>query len=288
VRAVHGDIRNPGDVDRFCADARDGVIFHVAGVIHPRRIADLYRINHEGTVNVVNAARRAGVRRIVGVSSNSPFGFNATPADAFDERSPYRPYLNYGRSKQLMERALLEANGSDLETVVLRPPWYYGPHQPRRQTLFYRLVRDGRVPIFGSGDNRRSMAYVGNVVSAMRSAASEPRAAGQAYWVADARPYAMREIVGTIERVLTEFGYSCRGRQMHLPSTAAAAARAADRMLQSAGLYNSKVHVLGEMSETIACSIEKARRDLGYEPAVDLEEGVRRSLQWCAEHGIRI
>lgn len=288
VEVVGGDIRQAADVARFCDGARDAVLFHVAGVIHSPRVRDLYRINHKGTIDVVNAARRAGVRRIVGVSSNSPFGFNAGDSDVFDEHSPYHPYLNYGRSKWMMERALLDANGSGVETVVIRPPWYYGPHQPARQTLFYRLVRRGRVPVFGRGENRRSLAYVGNVVSAMRLAAASPAAAGQAYWIADARPYTMREIVSTIERVLQEFGHECRGRQVKVPFAAAAAARTVDRALQAAGFYNSKIHVLGEMSKTIACSIDKARRELGYEPDVDLEEGVRRSLRWCADHGIRM
>jgi nucleoside-diphosphate-sugar epimerase len=285
---VLGDITSRDDVARFCEGAEAAVIFHAAGVIHPRRVRDLYRINYDGTVNLIEAARRAGARRLVGVSSNAPFGFNRSPEDTFDERSPYRPHLNYGRSKWMMERALLAANGSGLETVVIRPPWYYGPHQPARQTTFYRMVKAGRVPLFGDGGNRRSMAYVGNVVAGLLLAASVPAAAGQAYWIADARAYAMREIVDTIERVLVEFGHRVRGRQPVVPRIVSGAARAADRAMQSAGIYNSKIHVLGELSETIACSIEKARRELGYEPEVGLEEGVRRSVRWCADHGVAI
>jgi nucleoside-diphosphate-sugar epimerase len=60
-------------------------------------------------------------------------------------------------------------------------------------------------------------------------------------------------------------------------------ARLADRALQAAGVYVQEVHVLSEMNLTIACSIDKARRELGFEPAVALQEGMRRSLRWVFE-----
>jgi nucleoside-diphosphate-sugar epimerase len=56
-------------------------------------------------------------------------------------------------------------------------------------------------------------------------------------------------------------------------------------MIQKAGFYNTRIHVLSEMNKTIACSIEKARAELGYEPRIDLEEGMRRSIRWCLDNG---
>ena len=63
-------------------------------------------------------------------------------------------------------------------------------------------------------------------------------------------------------------------------------AQVCDGALQGLGLYNSKIHVLAEMNKTIACSIERARRELGYAPAVALEEGMRRSLRFVIERGL--
>jgi nucleoside-diphosphate-sugar epimerase len=290
VEEVVGNVADTASLTAFAGPADGGVLFHLAGIIHPPRVRDFYAINHEGTVNVMKAAREAGVGRAVVISSNSPFGANPSRTAVFDERSPYHPYLNYGRSKMLMEQAVLAANEPGrFETVILRPPWYYGPHQPPRQTLFFRMVRRGGVPMFGDGENRRSMAYTGNVVDAMLLAATVPAAAGQAYWIGDARPYPMREIVGTIERLLAkEFGRPCKGRQMQLPHAAAATARLVDAAMQRVGMYQQKIHVLGEMDETIACSVEKARRELGYAPAIALEEGMRRSIRWCLDAGQEI
>jgi nucleoside-diphosphate-sugar epimerase len=70
---------------------------------------------------------------------------------------------------------------------------------------------------------------------------------------------------------------------LRLPGVASEIALLVDALMQGAGLYNQKIHVLSEMNKTIACSIAKARRDLGYEPKIALEEGMRRSLRWVFE-----
>jgi nucleoside-diphosphate-sugar epimerase len=61
-------------------------------------------------------------------------------------------------------------------------------------------------------------------------------------------------------------------------------ALAVDAALQRAGLYQQKVHVLSEMNKTIACSVDKARTELGYNPGIGLREGMRRSIEWCLEN----
>lgn len=110
---------------------------------------------------------------------------------------------------------------------------------------------------------------------------------GQAYWVADQRPYSMKEIVDTIERVLErDFGVHVAHRRRRLPSIAGELARWADAGIQALGLYHQEVHVLSEMNSTIACSIVKAERELGYCPTVELEEGMRRSIQWMLDQGL--
>jgi len=144
-----------------------------------------------------------------------------------------------------------------------------------------------RAPIVGGGAGRRSMTYVGNLEQGLVLAATVPAAAGRTYWIADARPYTMTEIVDTVERLLeTEFDRPCAHRRLRLPGLVSTVAGIVDCGLQEAGFYDAKVHVLSEMNKTIACSIERARRELGYEPAVALEEGMRRSLRWLGERGL--
>jgi nucleoside-diphosphate-sugar epimerase len=290
VGYVAGDLRSADDCKRFCAGASGAVLFHAAGVIHPGRAREFDEVNVRGTWNLLRAAADAGVRRVVAVSSNSPCGCNPHPDHLFDEASPYRPYMGYGRSKMFMERLLQTRRESGwFEAVVVRPPWFYGPNQPPRQTLFFRMIRDGKAPIVGTGENLRSMAYVDNLCQGLIRAAAVPRADGKTYWIADERPYSMNEVVDTVERLLeTEFGVRCARKRLRLPGAAAWAARVVDAGLQGLGFYHQKIHVLGEMDRTIACSVAAARRELGYAPAVGLEEGMRRSLRWLLDQGVKL
>jgi nucleoside-diphosphate-sugar epimerase len=288
IALVPGDVRNPDDCRRLCEGVRGAVLFHTAAVIHPNWSSEFDAVNHRGSRNVLEAAASAGVKRAVVVSSNSPIGCNPRPDRLFDEDAPYNPYMGYGRSKMRMELFVRELQASGrIETVVVRPPWFYGPHQPARQTLFFRMIRDGKGPIVGGGENRRSMAYIDNLSQGLLLAAITPEAVGRTYWIADARPYTMNEIIDTVERLLEkEFGQTCVHKRMRLPGIASKVAYAADGLIQGVGLYNQKVHVLSEMNKTIACDIGRARRELGYDPKVELEEGMRRSLKWCFERGM--
>lgn len=288
TEVVAGDLRTQADCTRFCAGAKGAILFHTAGIIHPRSVREFYEINTEGTKRLLEAAVSAGVRRAVVVSSNSPCGCNPHPDHLFDESSPYAPYMNYGRSKMLMELAVkdLQTAGS-LETVIIRPPWFYGPNQPPRQTLFFKMIREGKAPIVGSGENLRSMGFVDNLCQGLILAGRTDRANGQTYWIADRRPYSMNDIINTVERLIeTEFQKPCAHKRMRLPGIASSVAYAMDGLLQRAGLYHQKIHVLSEMNKTIACSVVKAEQELNYRPQVELEEGMRRSLAWCVHQGL--
>jgi nucleoside-diphosphate-sugar epimerase len=290
VDIVEGDLLDAASIEAFVAGAEGATLFHAAGVIHPARgIKQLFQVNVDGTRALVEAARRAKVRRMVHVSSNSPIGVNPDSAHVFDETSPYDPYMSYGKSKMLAEQLVLAAQGDGFDVVVIRPPWFYGPGQPPRQGLFFSMVRDGKAPLVGSGENRRSMAYVDNICQGLLLCERVEQARGQVYWIADRRPYPMTEILDTVERVLeSDFRVKVAHGRMRLPGFASGVAWMVDGTLQSMGLYNQKIHVLSEMNKTIACTIAKAERELGYDPKVELEEGMRRSIRWMLDNGLSI
>jgi nucleoside-diphosphate-sugar epimerase len=290
IEVVTGDLRNFSDCSRFVEGASGAHLFHAAGVIHPPRVKDFYSINFDGVCNLLDAAEKEGVRRVVAISSNSPIGCNPYPDHLFDELSPYHPFMNYGRSKMMMELAIKDIDSrGKLETVIIRAPWFYGPDQPPRQTQFFSMVRQGKVPIVGSGNNLRSMSYIDNLCQGMMLAALSEAARAQIYWLADRRPYTMNEIIDTVERLLAEeFKLPVKYKRLRLPAITAEVASLADKTIQALGQYQTKIHVLSEMNKTIACSVEKAQRELGYRPTVALEEGMRRSIAWCIQKGIQI
>lgn len=286
ARIVQADVTDPSAWDGVVpADAGTIDVIHAAGVIHPPRVADFDAVNHRGTAVVVSAARRAGVRRFVHVSSNSPFGVNPTPRDTFGEHEPYHPYLGYGRSKMNAELHVLAAVDDGLDAVIVRPPWFYGPWQPARQTTFFSMVRAGRFPVVGDGSQRRSMVYVGNLADGVLRAASAVGVTGRAYWIADATPYRITDIVEAVRTALEEHDLPCRHGVLGLPAVVGAVAERADRAIQRFGRYQQQLHVLGELRHTIAVDIGAARRDLGYEPGIALLDGMRRSVRWCLDQG---
>ena len=277
---VRGNVCSNGDCTKFCQGMEGAFLFHVAGIIHPRKVKELYDVNVEGTRNLLRAASDTGVKRTVIMSSNSPCGCNPHRDHLFDEDSPYIPYMNYGRSKMEMEKVVHEfQKQGKIETVIIRAPWFYGPHQPPRQKLFFEMIRDGKGPIVGDGENLRSMAYCENLAQGLILGAMKKEASGKVYWIADERPYSMNEIMDTVERLLeNEFGQACKHKRMKLPGIAAEVAWLVDKFLQAIGMYHQKIHVLSEMNKTIACTVERAKKELGYQPMVSLEEGMRRSL----------
>ena len=160
IEVVVGDVRAAADCRRFSAGARCSIVSRGGDHPSPAGIGLLCRQSGRNEESV-GCGRRYGVRRIVVVSSNSPCGCNPHPDHLFDEESPYRPYMNYGRSKMLMELAVNQRQQTgNVQTVLIRAPWFYGPFQPPRQTLFFEMIRSGKIPIVGRGDNLRSMAYV--------------------------------------------------------------------------------------------------------------------------------
>jgi nucleoside-diphosphate-sugar epimerase len=291
IDTISGDLRDAAALKAFFKDARGATLFHCAGVIHPRLfVRELFENNVQGTQNLLQAAEAAGVRRVVVLSSNSPFGSNPRREHRFDENSPYHPYRKYGLSKMRMEQVVREYQlRGKLETVILRPNWFYGPDQPERQTDFFRMIKNGMAPILGDGGNLRSMIYIDNLCQAILLSENNKQANGQVYWIADKRPYPMTEIVDTVERLMeTEFGIPVAHKRLRLPANAGEVAGWADAILQGLGVYQQKIHVLSEMNKTIACVIDKAQKELNYQPEIELEEGMRRSLAWCKEKGIRI
>jgi nucleoside-diphosphate-sugar epimerase len=102
---------------------------------------------------------------------------------------------------------------------------------------------------------------------------------GKTYWIADAKPYTMNEIIDTIESLLSdEFGQECNYGRIKLPGFISSVAEKTDLGLQWMGFYHQKLHVLSEMNKNIACKINLAEKELGYNPEFSLINGMKASL----------
>lgn len=274
-----GDIRLKNDCKKFLKNCKNEILIHCAGIIHPNKVSDFYSINLKGTQNLINSAIKNGIKKIIVISSNSPIGCNKSNQLLFDEESIYNPYMNYGKSKKLVEEFLLKKIKKGIDITIIRPPWFYGENMPERQLIFYKLIKQGRFPIIGNGNNIRSKVNVKNIVQAILLAAMKKKSKGQIYWIADEKPYTMSEIIGTVRDVLEEeYKIKCKNSNLFLPYFVGQIFQFSDYILQSIGIYNQKIHVASELNKNIGCSIQKAKIELDYNPKISLYDGIKNSL----------
>ena len=98
----------------------------------------------------------------------------------------------------------------------------------------------------------------------------------------------MAEIVDTVGRALHDEGFEVSPNRIRVPDVVGRLAERADAVLQGRGVYHQQVHVLGEMNKNIACDIAAARDELGYDPTIELYDGMRRSIRWCIDQGLEL
>lgn len=195
---VTGDLLDPVSLYKAC----EGVecVFHCAGFAHAFGSSDPdahWRINFEGTRNLVEAAARAGARRFVFLSSVKAM---AEPGDACaDEDWAGEPVTPYGRAKRAAEECVLEAGLKyGMHVVNLRLAMVYGHGGRGNLERMARGIRAGWFPPLPETGNRRSLVHVDDVAVAMRRVAEAPAANGRTYIVADSRAYSGREIFDAI------------------------------------------------------------------------------------------
>jgi nucleoside-diphosphate-sugar epimerase len=256
-------------------------VFHTAALVHAWAPPGRFRaVNVGGTRNVAEAVLAHGVARLVHVSSSDVFGL--TDGDrVLDEASPFRPWGEpYADTKIEAEEQLWSLHRErGLPLTVIYPGWVYGPGD----RAFFPGLADaiaGGFMVFWARDVRLAWAYVENLVDACVRASEEPRAIGQGYLVYDTSAGPTLEEV--CARIATTIG--ARPPTLHVPyAIALAAARLCELGWRIVGartpppLRSVDVKAFGA---TWRFSNAKARRDLGWSPRVETEEGMRRALDF--------
>ena len=289
IEYFFGDIKNINDCEKFTKDCVDATLYHLVGVIHPSKIKDLFEINFTGTKNITEASIKNKLNKIIALSSNSPFGVNKNRNKPFNELSDYNPYFNYGKSKKMMEDYLKNVHHNErIKVIIIRAMWFYGPFQPDRQNLFFKMIVDGKVPLVGDGTNLRSMSNVENLSYGL-ILANEVALDKKDYmfWISDEKPYSQIEIINTIRDILQkDFNINSKNTFLKLPNVTSTIAYYCDFIFQKLNLYNSKIHVLSELNKNIFCEIEYSKKCLNYNPKIDLHLGLRRNFNWMKKNNL--
>jgi nucleoside-diphosphate-sugar epimerase len=198
------------------------------------------------------------------------------------EGSPIAPEDYYQQTKYEGELAVWEVARGGLDATVLRPMAIYGPGDPQRFLMLFRQVRRGRFLMFGDGETFYHPLYIDNLVDAFELAAEHPKATGETYLIGDDRYVSLNELVRSVARSLGR-----EVRIVHLPFAplwvASALCEAVCRPLGvEPPLFRRRADWF---RQTRAFTIDKARRELGYQPHVALAQGLARTAAWYRDHG---
>jgi nucleoside-diphosphate-sugar epimerase len=279
VEVVLGDLTRAADVERAAAGV--GKIFHVAAVYRTAGHPDdyYYEVNLGGTENILAAARRCGVERVIHFSTVGVHGdVREMPCS---EESPLNPGDIYQRTKLAGEMAARKAFAEGLPGTVVRPAALYGPGDLRLLKLF-RTVQNGSFRMFGSGETRYHLIYIDDLIDGVLLCAERPEALGQVFILAGPRYLPLGEMVALIAEAV-----GVAPPRGHLPMwplmAAAAVCEDLCRLLDvEPPLYRRRADFF---RKNRAFSSEKARRILGYAPRVDPLEGIPRTARWYVENG---
>jgi nucleoside-diphosphate-sugar epimerase len=256
---IEGDLADP----EACARAVQGVdyVLHQAAIPSvPRSVKDPVtsnRSNIDGSLNILVAARDAGVRRLVYAGSSSAYG--DTPTLPKREDMPTSPLSPYALQKLVAEQyCQMFTRLYGLETVTIRYFNVFGPRQDPSSpysgviSLFSTALLEGRRPtIYGDGEQTRDFTYIANVVDGVLRACEAPAASGEVINVATGGRISLNTLLQTMNTLV--------GTDI-VPIYAEARA--------------------GDVRDSQA-DISKAKALLGYEPSISLEEGLRRTLDWA-------
>lgn len=280
------DLCDPRAVRALC-EQKDAVV-HCAALSSPwgPRHAFL-RANVEATEVLLASCRDAMVQRFVHISTPSIY-MGAGDRELVGEDDPLpRPINSYAATKLEAEQRVRSAHAAGLPSLILRPRAIFGPGDT---TIFPRLIRaleSGLLPILGDGMNRVDLTYIDNVVLAVERALSAPASAlGQAYNITNGEPVVLWTLIARL----------CDALQLarprgHLPRPAALALGSAlehfHRVLRPDVEPRLTRYTVEVLSRTMTLDIGRARRQLGYAPAVSMDEGMARFIAWWKEEQCR-
>ena len=279
VQSVRGDLADRAAVLR-AVRGRD-IVFHVAAKAGVWGSTESYhRANVVGTDNVLAACSTEGIERLVYTSTPS-VTFAGTDQVGVDESAPYasRYLSDYPRTKAIAERRVLESNGANLASVALRPHLIWGPGDPHLVPRILERGRSGTLRLLGNQPNEVDSVYVDNAADAHLLAADRlapgSAIAGKVYFISQGEPLPLADLMN---RILAAGDLPPVERRIP-----AGVAYFLGALLETAyGLLGIETEppltrfVAAQLSTAHWFDISAARRDLGYEPAVSLDEGMER------------
>jgi nucleoside-diphosphate-sugar epimerase len=283
VEVVRGDVTDASTLAPAVEET--DIVFHLAGMMGVYRPLSDYRlVNVAGSENLYKAALAAGVRRFIHTSSHTVYGLgygrSLTEEDALrPDPDPYS--ISKAEGDRLICRLTLT---SPMETVIIRPGTFFGPGDRLHFGRMAQKVKKGAAVIIGRGDNALPFCYVTDVVQGFLLAADHPNAPGEVFNISNDRPLTQQEMYNAIADAVDG-----KHPTRHLPYYPTyCGSIIAEKVVARITRTKPLVTQLGVMmfgSDT-RHSIEKARRELGYAPQIDLHAGIQLAAEWFNAGGM--
>jgi nucleoside-diphosphate-sugar epimerase len=279
VVQVQGDLADQAAVLR-AAEGCD-IVFHVAAKAGVwGRYHDYYQANVAGTENVVSACLAHGIRKLVFTSSPSVV-YHGRDQEGVDESEPYpeRYAAHYPRTKAMAERFVMHSNGPELATVSLRPHLIWGPGDNHLIPRILERARTGKFRSIGNKPKLVDTIYIDNAADAHLMAADRlyvgSPIGGKTFFLSQGEPVPLWDF---INRIVAVAGHPPITR--HVPAGTAYVAGAilelTHRLFRRQGEPRMTRFLARQLSTAHWFDISAARRDIGYEPKVSIDEGLRR------------
>jgi nucleoside-diphosphate-sugar epimerase len=274
------DLRSLDEIiDAFCpADA----VIHCAAKSGPwGRYRDFYEANVVGTRNVIAACRHHGIRKIFFISTPSIY---FTGKDRFDisedDPLPERPASSYAASKRICEAELTALRREGFQTIIFRPRALCGPYDNTFVPRILRMAEKGKVPLIDGGNALVDITYTDDFIDAVNLALTAPDAAwNQVYNISNGDPIRVK---GWFAQVLEIFEKPFRPKE--IPEPAAKTIAALMEFFSYLPFVNREPPMtrftVGYMARSMTMNIDKAKRLLGYRPAVSHRQGFERYAAW--------
>lgn len=256
-------------------------VYHAGGVTKAMSEEEYFSANYEGTKNLVDACikYKKKVKRFIYISSQTAVGPSPTILP-IDETYEPNPVTNYGKSKLAGEQYVNE-NSKKVPVTIVRPPAVYGPRDTDILE-FFRTVKNGIIPILGGKERYLSLIHVRDLVHGIILAAESDKSKGETYFITSQKPHSWEEISRITLKVLQKKGIKIPV-PLALMKGVAVISEGIAALRKKPALVN-KEKIIDMEQEFWTCAAGKAKRDLGFENKIDLENGIRETLIWYKEH----
>jgi nucleoside-diphosphate-sugar epimerase len=286
---IKGNIQDENDVVH-ALKGMEALVHTAAKVGYWGTFDEFHDANVKGTDNVIDACRKRGVRNLVFTSSPSVI-FNGRDMEGDDESVPYPDKYDssYSETKAIAERNVLKADSGELRTISLRPHLIWGPGDTHIIPGILQRAREGKMVRIGNGKNIADMVYVDNAadahVLALRALEENPDATGRTYFITNGEPRNMWDFIGKILS-LADLGPVKRSVPKGPAMMAAWFMENYYRLFRKGEEPNLSRFLVRELTTSHWYDISAARKELGYEPKVSMDEGLKRLKEWIDENVI--